>query len=122
MLWFGCSRQQKRHVAAPPPARVWRRMERNRQKLVGRDKGSLTEQQTKGTGTTIQLRRKHNTNRTTEPLSPTAYAARSRDEGEFPPPSSPLPERSMTAHGMEYPVLFGQVESAHPAVPLPGFW
>jgi len=41
-------------------------MERNKQKLVGRDKGSLTEQQTKGTGTTmIQKRRKHNTNRTT---------------------------------------------------------
>ena len=44
------------------PAGVWRRMERNRQKLVGRDKGSLTEQQTKGTGTTtIQIRRKHKT-------------------------------------------------------------
>jgi len=42
-------------------------MERNRQKLVGRDEGSLTEQQTKGTGTTkIQIRRKHNTNRTTQ--------------------------------------------------------
>jgi len=60
-------KQQKRHVAAPPPARVWRRMERKRQKLMGRDKGSLTEQQTKGTGTTtIQIRRKHNTNRTTQ--------------------------------------------------------
>jgi len=43
MLWFGCGRQQKLHVAAPPPAGVQRRMERNRQKLVGRDKGSLTE-------------------------------------------------------------------------------
>jgi len=31
--------------AAPPPAGVWRRMERKRQKLVGWDKGSLTEQQ-----------------------------------------------------------------------------
>jgi len=41
-------------------------MERNRQKPVGRDKGSLTEQQTKGTGTTtIQIKRKHNTNRMT---------------------------------------------------------
>jgi len=50
-----------------PPARVWRRMEKNRQKLVGRDKGSLTEQQTKGTGTTkIKVRRKHNTNCTTQ--------------------------------------------------------
>jgi len=35
---------------------------KNRQKLVGRDKGSLTEQQTKGAvTTTIQIRRKHNT-------------------------------------------------------------
>jgi len=75
LFQFGCSRQQKRHAAAPPPARVWRRMERNRQKLVGRHKGSLTEQQTKGTGTTtIQMRRIHKTNqqnraRRTEPLS-----------------------------------------------------
>jgi len=35
-----------------PPTGVRRRIERNREKLVGRDKGSLTEQQTKGTGTT----------------------------------------------------------------------
>jgi len=53
-------------VAAPSSAKVQRRMERNRQKLVGRDKGSLTEQETKGTGTTkIQIRRKYNTNHTT---------------------------------------------------------
>ena len=51
----------------PSPSGVRRRMERNRQKLVGWDKGSLTEQQTKGTGTTtIQIRGKHNTNRTTQ--------------------------------------------------------
>jgi len=43
MLWFGCSWQQKRHAAASPPAGVRRRMEINRQKLVGQDKGSLTE-------------------------------------------------------------------------------
>jgi len=66
MLWFGCGRQQKRHAATTPLAGVWRRMERNRQKLVGRDKGSLTEQQTKGTRTTtIQVRGIHKTNRTT---------------------------------------------------------
>ena len=67
MLWFGCDRQQKHHEATPPPAGVWRRMERNRQKQVGRDKGSSTEQQTKGTGTTIwiQMRREHNTNHIT---------------------------------------------------------
>jgi len=43
LLWFGCGWQQKCQAAAPPPAGVRRRMERNRQKLVGRDKGSLTE-------------------------------------------------------------------------------
>jgi len=62
LFWFGCSQQQKCHVATPPPARVRRRMERNRQKPAGRDKGSLTEQQTKGTGTTIQKRGIHKTN------------------------------------------------------------
>jgi len=49
---FGCSWQQKCLAATPNPTRVRKRMEINRQKLVGRDKGSLTEQQTKGTGTT----------------------------------------------------------------------
>jgi len=56
---------------------VGRRMKRKRQKLVGRDKGSLTEQQAKATGTTmIQKRGIHKTNqqnraRRTEPLSRT---------------------------------------------------
>jgi len=40
-------------MAAPPPAGVRRKMERNRQKPVGRDKSSLREQQTKGTVTTM---------------------------------------------------------------------
>jgi len=41
-------------------------MERNRQKLVGWDKGSLTEKQTKGTvTTTIQIR--ENTTQTVQP-------------------------------------------------------
>jgi len=40
-------------------------------KPVGRDKGSLTEQQTEGTvTTTIQVRRKHNKNRTTKTAQP----------------------------------------------------
>jgi len=65
---FGCGRQQKCHSAAPPPTGVQRRMERNRQKLVGRDKGSLTEQQTKGTGTTtVQIRGIHRTKQTARP-------------------------------------------------------
>jgi len=67
ILLFGCGRLQKRHAASPPHAGVRRRMERNRQKLVGWDKGSLTEQRPKGTvTTTIQIRRKHNTNHTTQ--------------------------------------------------------
>jgi len=72
LLWFGCGQQQKHQAAAPsPPPRVRRRMERNRQKLVGWDKDSLIEQQRKGTGTTtIQIRSKDNTNHRTEPLSP----------------------------------------------------
>jgi len=54
-------------------------------KLVGRDKGSLTEQQTKGTATTmIQIRRKRDkTDGTTDPLSWTA-----------PPLSPPEPQVS----------------------------
>ena len=123
---FGCSRQQKRHAAAPPPARVRRRMEGNRQKLVGQDKGSLTEQQTKGTRTgttTIQktgIYERNPQNRTA--LSDRTTAVPSRATSEFPPQSSPPPEPSMTAQGMEYPALFGQVGvgSAPPAVPLPG--
>jgi len=67
-------------------------MERNRQKLVGRDKGSLTEQQTKETGTTmIQIRRKHNTNCTTyrAPLPDQTGAMCFQAVREFPLPRSP---------------------------------
>jgi len=113
------------HAAAPPPVGVRRTMGRTRQKLVSRDKGSLTEQQTKGTATTttIQIRRIHNTKQhNPESLSHRSPATRSRAVSEFLPPSSPPPEPSMTAHGMEYPVLFGQVGSARLAVfpPAPG--
>jgi len=99
-------------------------MERNKQKPVGQDKGSLTEQQTKGTVTTmIQKRGKHNTNRTTQRtvLPDQTCAALSRAVRAFPLPSSPPSEPSMTAHGMEYSALFGQVGSARPAESLPGF-
>jgi len=120
VLWFGCGRQQKRHAATPPPAGVRRRMERNRQKLVGWDKGSLTERQTKGTGTTtIQIRRIHNTKKRQtakshchRPLPPCAPEPRVSSRSASPP----KPEPSMTAHGMEYPAFFGQVGSARLAV------
>jgi len=96
-------------------------MERNRQKLVGQDKGSLTEQQTEGTATTtIQIRRKHKINCTTQRAALPDPFMRSRVASEFPPPRSTTSEPSMMAHGMEHPALFGQVGSACPAVPLPG--
>jgi len=102
---------------------VQRRRERKRQKLVGWDKGTLTEQQTKGTGTTtIQIRRKHNTkHKTHRAILPNCHYCTLLSSESV--PSTPLtpPEPSMTAHGMEYPALFGQVGSAPPAVSLPGF-
>jgi len=102
-------------------------MERNRQKPVGRDKGSITEQQTEGTGTTtIQKRGIHKTKHTAQqsrsPEPPPLHAPEPRVSSHRAAP--PSPEPSMTAHGMEYPALFGQVGvgPAHSAVPLPGFW
>ena len=40
----------------------------------------------------------------------------------LPAASSPQPEPGMTAQGMEYPALFGQVGSARLAVFPPGSW
>jgi len=66
-------------------------MERKRQKLVGRDKGSLTEQQTKGiVTTTIQIRRIHKTNSRMHSATLSArYNVRSQAMTDFLPPSSP---------------------------------
>jgi len=63
-------------LCCPSPSWGGEEMERNRQKLVGWDKGSLTEQQTKRTGTTtIQIRRIHNTNCRIQRAALTALAA-----------------------------------------------
>jgi len=99
-------------------------MERNRQKLVGRDKGSLTEQQTEGTvTTTVQTRRKIGHKLAKQTLSPEQDRRRafpSRESVPNTPP--PPPEPSVTSHGMEYRALFGPggVSPHPPAVPLPG--
>jgi len=55
---------------------------RNRQKLVGRDKGSLTEQQTKGTGTTTIQKKGVTQNKPAEqsPQSRTALSDRTAAE------------------------------------------
>jgi len=84
---FGCGRQQKHHAAATPPTGVRIRTEINRQKLVGRDKGSLTEQHTNGTVTTaVQMRRKYDTNLHNRPSLPKRTGTvHSRDMSESPP-------------------------------------
>jgi len=90
MVWLWPATKAPR--GHPSRLRVRRRMERNRQKLMGQDKGSLTEQQTKGTGTTtIQIRRIHNTNPRTEPLSLTAFVLPSCERvppAQLPPTST----------------------------------
>jgi len=94
-------------------------------KLVGRDKGSLTEQQAKGTVTTTIQRRKHDTNRTTHravlPDRTGARAPELRVSSSCPAPLPPSPARG-TRYGIPGSVWPGGVGSARPAVPLPGFW
>jgi len=58
MLWFGWSRQKKRHAATSPPAGVWRRKRSKNQWVRIR----AVEQNSKQKGTvttTIQIRRMH---------------------------------------------------------------
>jgi len=77
-LCYGLAGAGNNSATQPPLPRPGCRGESKEtgRKLVGRDKGSLTEQQTKGTGTTmIQKRGIHKTNPQnracrTEPLSP----------------------------------------------------
>jgi len=59
LVWVQPAKKAPRGRPSPPAA-VRRTMERKRQKLVGQDKGGLTEQQTKGTATTT-IQKKGNT-------------------------------------------------------------
>ena len=64
----GSKSAMRRPLPLPGCGGEWKETGRN---LVCRDKGSLTEWQTKGTvATTIQIRRKHNTNLTTRRAAP----------------------------------------------------
>ena len=78
----------------PSPAGLGRRMERKRQKLVGRDKGSLTEQWTKWTVITIILiRRIYKTNSEMHRVTLTAQCPTcSRATINFPPWPAPPSE------------------------------
>ena len=128
LFWFCCSRQQKCHASAPPPAGVRRRMERNRQKPVGRDKGRLTEQQTKGTATTtIQKRGIHRTKlqnraRRTELLSwtePLLCPPEPRVSSRSPAP----PHQNPAWRHMVWNILLCLARWGQPAqlCPFPGF-
>jgi len=82
--------------AAPSAPGVGRRIERKRQKLVGLDKGSLTEQQTKGTvTTTIWIRRTHKINSRTHRATLTAccraHAPKPRQPSRRPAPPNQKP-------------------------------
>jgi len=95
----------------PPPVCGGEWKERGR-KLVGRDKGSLTEQQTEGNMNKQRYKWGENT-RKTDPLSRTAPAPHAPQPQESIPAAPPPPlEPSVMSHGMEYRALFGQVGSA----------
>jgi len=95
MVWLWLATKAPHHTAAPPPAGVRRRMERNRRKPVGQDKGSLTEQETKGTGITMmQIRRKtqhkpHNPKSRSPILVPHAPELRKSSRRPAPPHRNP---------------------------------
>ena len=90
-------------------------------KLVDRDKGSLSEQQTKWTATTtILIIRIHKTNSEMHRATlNTRCPAHFQAATALSPGQLPHPEPSMMVHGIEYPVLFG---SACLVVSPPGFW
>jgi len=122
MLWFGCRNKSATWLPLPQPGCGGEWKETGKNWWVGWDKGSLTEQQTKGTRTTmIQIRRIHNTKQcNTESRSHLPPLPRAPEPQESSCRPAPPPELSMTTQGMEYPALFGQVGSGRPAVSLPG--
>jgi len=67
MFWFWLPPATKAPHSRPSPRRgAEENGKKTGRKPVGRDKGSLTEQRTKGTATTtVQIRGIHRTNRTT---------------------------------------------------------
>jgi len=111
------------------PSPCWGGQENGKKKekkFLGRDKGSLTEQQTKGTvTTTILIRRIHKTNsKMHRGTLTTRCLARSQAMTAFPPASSP----TGTQHGgtwyqipcSVWPVWISQLAVSPPSPP--GFW
>jgi len=109
MLWFWPRLESKDHtviLSSLSPAGVGTRMERRRQKLVGQDKGSLTETANKANS------KKNSTDK--ENIQNKQRNAQSNSHGLMPcallssdslsPQPAPQPEASMAAHGIKYPV------------------
>jgi len=93
-------------------------------KTLGRDEGSLTEQQMKRTATTtILVRRIYETNNEMHRATLTAQCpVCSQATTYFPPGQLLHPEPSVMAHGIKHPVLFDEFGSAGLAVSPPNFW
>ena len=79
---------------------------------MGRDKGSLTEQQTEGNRNNNDTDKEKTQQKQTRSLGPHRRRTLPSRESEFPPRCPLPPEPSVTSHGMEYRALFGQVGSA----------
>ena len=78
---------------------------------MGRDKGSLTEQQTEGNRNNNDTDKEKTQQNQTRSLGP--HRRRTLPSRESVPAApSPPPEPSVTSQGMEYRALFGQVGSA----------
>jgi len=99
---------------AHPPTGMWRRMERQRQKFMGQDKGSLTEQQKKRMVTTILRRRIYKTNSEMYRATLTAQCpAHSQAASHFPPASSsPGTQHDVTWYRIPYSVWPGWVSQS----------
>jgi len=99
LLSFGLGWQPRSTRSLSHPSPRWGGEENGKKKakLVGRDKGNLTEQQTKWTvTTTILIKRIHKTNSEMHRATLTTwYPARPRVVTAFPPASSP----TSTQHG-----------------------
>ena len=120
MFHFRSGQQQKDHVVtlSPLPHCGGEENGKKKAKLVGGNKDSLTEQQTKQTLTTITLiRRIYKTNpKCTEQLSPSedpcAPDLRLTSASQL-----PHSELSMTTHGIEYPIFWSVRVSRPVCVP-----
>jgi len=121
--WFDPGWQQRAtwSLYRPSPHLGWEENWKKKAKLVGRDKGSPTEQQRKKTVTTtilIRIYKNNNTYRATVSLSNAPRAP--KPSLTFPWPASPLrTQHECTWYRISH--LYDQFGSAHPDVSSPGF-